>query len=100
MPTQIQHEPANVQVSALASAPLSSKTRLRVLHVLSCLAMGGTEHGVLKVIRGLGHDEFEHQICAVRSIDENFALRMHEETKMSTVGSAKPGFQFPLFRLV
>jgi sugar transferase (PEP-CTERM/EpsH1 system associated) len=62
--------------------------------------MGGTEHGMLKVIRGLGHVEFEHQICAVRKIDKDFVRRMNVGAKVSSVGSAEPGFQFPLFRLV
>jgi sugar transferase (PEP-CTERM/EpsH1 system associated) len=74
--------------------------RLRILHVVSCLGMGGTEHGVLKIMRGLGHAEFEHQICAVRGVDDNFVRQMRVPAKVSAVGRAEPGFQFPLFRLM
>jgi sugar transferase (PEP-CTERM/EpsH1 system associated) len=74
--------------------------RLRILHVVSCLGMGGTEHGVLKIMRGLGHAEFEHQICAVRGVDDNFVRQVKVPAKVSAVGRAEPGFQFPLFRLI
>ncbi len=100
MQTQLRCEPASVQVSTDLQGPSTSKMRLRVLHVVSRLGMGGTEHGVLKIINGLGHDEFEHQICAVRGIDESFVRRMNIDITMSAVGSASPGFQFPLFRLL
>jgi sugar transferase (PEP-CTERM/EpsH1 system associated) len=82
-----------------ASRPSSPKKRLRVLHVVSCLGMGGTEHGVLKIVRALGSTEFEHRICAVRNVDEDFAARMKTEAAVCTVGSAKAGLQFPFFRL-
>jgi len=99
MQTQLHQEPENLTVSPGELRPAHSTGRLRVLHVLSCLGLGGTEHGVLKIIRGLGDDEFEHQICAVRGIDESFAHQMKIEAKMSAVGTREPGFQFPLFRL-
>jgi sugar transferase (PEP-CTERM/EpsH1 system associated) len=97
MRTQLQL--AMPQVPATVSQPLSRQKRLRVLHVVSCVGMGGTEHGVLKVLRALGSSEFEHQICAMRSIDEDFARRMKIDATISTVGTSNPGFQFPLFRL-
>ena len=96
MQTQIQNRADGPQ--SVASAPLLKK-RLRVLHVVSCLGMGGTEHGVLKIIKALGGEEFEHHICAVRSVDENFTQRMNTAATVSTVGNSRPGFQFPLFRL-
>src|SRR5438445_13864370 len=49
--------------------------RLRVLHVVSRLGTGGTEHGILKVISGLGEEDFEHRICAVRGTDTEFVNR-------------------------
>ncbi|MBZ5695433.1 MAG: glycosyltransferase [Acidobacteriia bacterium] len=99
MPVQIQHENAATASPPSHTMLLQNGERLRVLHVVSCLGMGGTEHGVLKVINGLGEDQFEHRICAVRGIDADFARRMNAPHAYS-VGSAKPGFQFPLFRLV
>jgi sugar transferase (PEP-CTERM/EpsH1 system associated) len=88
------------QTSSPPLPGVSSATRLRILHVVSCLGMGGTEHGVLKIIRGLGHAEFEHQICAVRGVDDNFVRQMNVPAQISAVGLAEPGFQFPLFRLM
>jgi sugar transferase (PEP-CTERM/EpsH1 system associated) len=75
------------------------RARLRVLHVISHLGVGGTEHGLLKVMQGLGEEQFEHRICAVRGIDSEFAQNMKVAGKTCTVGSPTPGFQFPLFRL-
>jgi sugar transferase (PEP-CTERM/EpsH1 system associated) len=99
MQTQLQQHPSDRPVRSSLQLSPARKKRLRVLHVVSCLGMGGTEHGVIKLINALGSEDFEHQICAVRGIDENFARRMDIETMVSNVGSAKQGFQFPLFRL-
>ncbi len=98
MQMQLQHIPVKLPAPSLPGG--SPITRLRILHVVSCLGMGGTEHGVLKIIRGLGHSEFEHHICAVRGVDENFARKMKVPAQVSAVGRAEPGFQFPLFRLM
>src|SRR5262249_37738271 len=54
----------------------TGRPRLRLLHVVPCLATGGMEHGVVRLIRCLGDEEFEHAICAVRSVDRQFAERM------------------------
>src|SRR3989442_9381866 len=72
---------------------------LRVLQVVSRLGTGGTEHGILKVISGLGEEDFEHRICAVRGTDTAFVNRMNAAVRTYTVASARPGLQFPLFRL-
>lgn len=100
MPMQLQQEITNVPASAPWLASMPAVARLRVLHVLSRLGMGGTEHGVLKIIKGLGHTEFEHQICAVRGIDEDFLHSMKVPIRVSAVGTAELGYQFPLFRLI
>jgi sugar transferase (PEP-CTERM/EpsH1 system associated) len=97
---QLQQIPVKDQTSSHALAGSSPVMRLRILHVVSCLGMGGTEHGVLKIIRGLGHAEFEHQICAVRGVDDNFVRQMKVPAQVSSVGRTEPGFQFPLFRLM
>ena len=72
---------------------------LRILHVVSVVGMGGTENGVLKVVNGLSGERFDHSLCAVRTVDESFAHRANVPSKTYCVGSSKPGFQFPLFRL-
>ena len=73
--------------------------RLRVLHVVSRLGTGGTEYGILKVISGLGEEDFEHRICAVRGTDTEFVNRMNAPARTYSVASTRPGLQFPLFRL-
>src|SRR5512137_2787476 len=92
-----------ISAEITAARPQRSETesveRLRILHVVSCLQMGGTEKGVLKIIGGLGSTEFEHHICAVRGVDESFVRQMKVPAQVSAVGNAEPGFQFPFFRL-
>ena len=101
MHTQLQYE-----ASGLSSAPASkvvtkpvASDRLRVLHVIPRLGMGGTEHGMLKIMNGLAEAEFEQRICAVRGTDTAFAGRMKVTAKTCSAGTPRPGFQFPLFRL-
>jgi sugar transferase (PEP-CTERM/EpsH1 system associated) len=96
---QIRSETEDARSFAFRPRLGSRGERLRVLHVVSRLGVGGTEHGVLKVIQGLGEAGFEHRICAVRGMDLDFAGRMNVATKVSSVASERPGFQFPLFRL-
>lgn len=79
--------------------PLAGE-RLRVLHVVPRLGLGGTETGVLKIIHGLGQEEFEHRICAVRGIDPLFENGISPSLKLYSAGTPKPGFQFPLFRML
>jgi sugar transferase (PEP-CTERM/EpsH1 system associated) len=100
MQTQIQCRREIAPTSALAKQEGLALSRLRILHVLSSVRMGGMEHGVFKIIKALSGAEFEHEICAVRGVDENFVRSMNVTVKLSTVGSAAPGFEFPLFSLV
>lgn len=76
-----------------------SSGRLRILHVLPRLGLGGTEQGLLKVIGELKCDEFEHKICAVRGVDEDFVSQSGLQVPVFSAGTPDPGFQFPLFRL-
>src|ERR1700722_12026283 len=50
----------------------SGEPRLRVLHVIDRMEVGGTEVGILKVIRGLGQECFEHRICSIGGNYSNF----------------------------
>jgi sugar transferase (PEP-CTERM/EpsH1 system associated) len=99
MPAQLQNEPAHDATASAVPVKPPRTERLRVLHIVSHLGMGGTEHGVLKVMKGLGEYEFEHRICAVRAIDADFAARMDVAGRTYSAGSGRPGFQFPMFRL-
>jgi sugar transferase (PEP-CTERM/EpsH1 system associated) len=97
---QIQQIPVEGPISPPLSPEASPNSRLRILHIVSCLGIGGMEHGVLKVIKGLGQTEFEHQICAMRGVDDSFVRQMKVDAKVSAVGNGEPGFQFPMFRLM
>lgn len=99
MSIHIQEEAAELVNSSSRDFAEKGMERLRVLHVIPRLGLGGTEKGVLKVIRGLGEDGFTHQICAVRGIDTEFAKREGIESKACSADSLRDGFQFPLFRL-
>ena len=73
---------------------------VRVLHVISYLGRGGTEHGVLKLVRGLDSGLFEHRICATRGWDSEFATGQEVTDKVYVAGRPEPTLQFPLFRLL
>jgi sugar transferase (PEP-CTERM/EpsH1 system associated) len=99
MQTQIQHEFLELQSGPTMAESAVSSGRLRILHVVPRLGLGGTEHGVLKVMNGLGEKDFEHRICAVRGMDADFASRMKVAARTYSAGTPNPGFQFPLFRM-
>jgi sugar transferase (PEP-CTERM/EpsH1 system associated) len=73
--------------------------RLRILHVTSYFGRGGAEMGILKLIRGLGEDEFEQEICTTRGFDEDFATSQISLDKLHSAGTHRQKYQFPLFRL-
>ncbi len=100
MPSLVQFDNTDTARIGIRSKTLPSPARIRILHVVSRLTLGGTEHGMLKVVNGLGEDQFEHRLCAVRGVDPEFANRMGVLSKAYSVGDPKPGFQFPLFRLI
>jgi sugar transferase (PEP-CTERM/EpsH1 system associated) len=77
----------------------SDQPRLRVLHVIDRMGVGGTEVGILKVIQGLSGDRFEHRICTIRGFDENFARSQGFEGQIYVAGRLNSGFQFLLGRL-
>jgi sugar transferase (PEP-CTERM/EpsH1 system associated) len=73
--------------------------RLRVLHVIDRLDVGGTECGIVKVIEGLSGDSFEHRICTVRGFNEKFLKEHGLGNKVYVAGRSTSGFQFLLGRL-
>jgi sugar transferase (PEP-CTERM/EpsH1 system associated) len=77
----------------------SGQPRLRVLHVIDRMGVGGTEVGILKVIQGLGSERFEHRICTIRGCDENFSRSEGFEGQVYVAGRLNSGFQFLLGRL-
>jgi sugar transferase (PEP-CTERM/EpsH1 system associated) len=92
----------------LASQPLpprdterthKTRMRLRILHVIPQFMPGGTEYTLLRLIRGLGEEEFEHRICATRAIDAQFAAQQGMTEKLFLAANGNGGAQFPFFRL-
>lgn len=98
MTAQLQEERSGI-AEPNSRPPSMRAERIRVLHVIPQLGLGGTEKGVLKVIAGLGSDKYEHRICAVRGIDAGFASGELSCGNAYSADSGKPGFQFPLWRL-
>jgi sugar transferase (PEP-CTERM/EpsH1 system associated) len=98
MNAQIQEEAAEL-VKPSHDPSRKSVGRIRVLHVIPRLGLGGTEKGVLKVIQGLDKAGFTHKICAVRGIDAEFAEREGIAAEAYSADSQRKGFQFPMFRL-
>src|SRR5208283_5986694 len=77
----------------------SVEPRLRVLHVIDRLGVGGTEFGIVKVIQGLSAGRFEHRICTLRGFDEDFVRTQGFKEQVYVAGGSNPGFQFLIGRL-
>ena len=92
-----------LQVPARAASDPATALRgggaLRVLHVFNRLGTGGTEYGILKLVHGLNHGQFEHRLCSIRGFDPELVRRRQLEDKLIIAGSAGDDRQFPLFRL-
>ncbi len=89
-PTALLH--ADAKEKAIAG-------RLRIMHVVNYLRRGGTEFGILKLMAGLGDEQFEHRFCSTRQYDDDFVRHYHLRDILDVVGSSRRGLQFPLFRL-
>jgi sugar transferase (PEP-CTERM/EpsH1 system associated) len=74
-------------------------TRLRVLHVIDRLGVGGTEVAMLRIIQALGDEAFEHRICTIRGFDEDFVRSRNFSGRIYVAGRSTGGFQFLLPRL-
>src|SRR5256885_7889712 len=71
--------------------------RLRILHVIPQLMPGGTEYTLLRLIRGLGEEEFEHRICVTRAVDAQFAAQQGMADKVFVAANGNGGAQVPGF---
>ncbi len=71
---------------------------LRLMHVLDRLDLGGTEKAVMKLVRGLEPELFEHYICALRGAA---AAQDEWASGVTVVHAGREGaaFQFNVFRL-
>src|SRR5689334_8851915 len=41
---------------------------IRIMHVVDSLCVGGWENGLVNLVARMDHGEFEHVVCAVRSL--------------------------------
>jgi sugar transferase (PEP-CTERM/EpsH1 system associated) len=72
MHTGLQVTKVSPVETALAMPRTAKAEQLRVLHVVDRLDLGGTESGILKVIAGLGEEEFTHAVCTARGHSAQF----------------------------
>lgn len=77
----------------------SRKSRLRVLHVLPYLGVGGTEHNVFKLANGLDSSVFEQALCAVRRIETDLEWLRNFVGKVFVAGEGGSGFRLDVVRL-
>jgi sugar transferase (PEP-CTERM/EpsH1 system associated) len=84
---------------AMSARSVGHGQSLRILHVINRLDMGGAEFGIVKVIAGLGNQNFEHQVCAIRGFQSGLANLPELRGNVVTAGSREKGFEFLLFRL-
>jgi len=99
MPTQLQEHALQLEPAPSQSVSQGSRERLRIMHVLACLGNGGTEFGVLKLIKGLGTEQFENRICITRQADSEFVRAHGLEGGLASAAGSGARYQFPLFRL-
>ncbi len=99
MQTQLQRETLPLESAHFAVAPSNHGSRLRVMHVVNYLRRGGTEFGILKLMKGLNNEHFEHRLCTTRQFDPDFVSSYELGSVLSIAGTAREGLQFPLFRL-
>jgi len=72
---------------------------LRIVHVLDRLDLGGTEKAVMKLVRGLEPEVFEHYICALRGTAATGGAWASGVTVLHPGGDGA-AFQFNVPRLV
>lgn len=80
------------------SEPDGPPRRLRIMHVLDRLDLGGTEKAVMKLVRGLEPELFEHYICVLRGAA---AANGKWASGVTVVHAGREGttFQFNVLRL-
>src|ERR1700730_16171573 len=81
------------------SAKKVDGSRLRILHVLDRLAMGGTELVVLKLVNGLNKQTCEHRLVALRGTDPAFKGMEIPGGTLLIDGKQEDGFNFFVLRL-
>jgi sugar transferase (PEP-CTERM/EpsH1 system associated) len=87
-PAAIQSEPSS-QLPAILSR---STRRLRILHVITRLGQGGTEHGILKLVNGLSGSPLEHAICTIRGFEPETAAIAAPGIKIFSAGNDQSRF--------
>ncbi|HET9952703.1 MAG TPA: glycosyltransferase [Candidatus Eisenbacteria bacterium] len=77
----------------------SDSPKLRVLHVIHRLALGGTEYGVIKVVNHLDRDRFQPSICSLLNAFPEGVAALRSDVPVTSLERAA-GFQTSvLYRL-
>ena len=84
--------------SNFPSLRTTASMQLRVLHVVNRLDLGGTETGILKVIAGLGSEEFTHGVCTARGHSPKFAQQRAFGGQLFDAAGPGSNFQFLVYR--
>lgn len=84
----------------LAQSNTAKPGQLRVLHVVNRLDLGGAESGILKVIVGLGSEEFTHAVCTARGHSIQFSQERSFSGQLFDAAGPGSEFQFLMHRFV
>jgi len=96
--TQISLEPEPQLSSPLLRGNCARwKSPLRIMHVVDRLASGGMERALIRLIRELDPEVFEHSICTLRGADAEFLPA--SGINVVQAGRANVDFQFNVPRL-
>jgi sugar transferase (PEP-CTERM/EpsH1 system associated) len=82
-----------------SSAGVNRQTPLRLLHVLDHLDTGGTEYGVLKVLKGLSQELFDGRICVMRGARTDLAASSGVNGRVFYAGRPNQSSHFGVARL-
>jgi sugar transferase (PEP-CTERM/EpsH1 system associated) len=86
--------------SNLPATATAAPVPLRILHVVNRLDLGGTETGILRVIAGLGSDEFTHAVCTAKGHSSEFAQQHALGGRLFDAAGPGSKFQFLVYRFV
>jgi len=65
---------------------------IRIMHVVDTLKTGGLESGVVRLIRSLDPERFEHRLCAMRSLGPLADQLPPDRVKVFCLDNDTPGF--------
>ena len=73
---------------------------IHVLHVMPQLGVGGTELALVRIVRGLSDQRFQHHVCAMRKCSDLERWTSELGAEPMVMDEGKKGLRFPIRRLV